>query len=96
MSDIEVGAPTEQVSKNITTAGEPGSTEVKEDAAVEEPLVQPVADRPEQSEPVAVALAVANSPEPDIVRRLRWRQQRRFRLQWRKIPQWRSSIRIVM
>ena len=44
VSDIEVGAPTEQVSKNITTAGEPGSTEVKEDAAVEEQLVQPVVD----------------------------------------------------
>jgi general secretion pathway protein B len=65
VSDIEVGAPTEQVSKNITTAGESNSTEVKEDAAVEEPLVQPVADS-QTSEPVAVA-PVANNPEPDIV-----------------------------
>ena len=65
VSDIEVGAPTEQVSTNITTAGEPNSTEVKEDAAVEEPLVQPVADS-QTSEPVAVA-PVANNPEPDIV-----------------------------
>ena len=63
VSDIEVGAPTEQVSKNITTAGEPGSTEVKEAAAVEEQLVQPVVDS-QTLEPVVVALAV-NSPEPD-------------------------------
>ena len=65
VSDIEVGAPTEQVSKNIITASESNSTEVKEDAAVEEPLVQPVADS-QTSEPVAVA-PVANNPEPDIV-----------------------------
>ena len=67
VSDIEVGAPTEQVSTNITTAGEPGSTEVKEDAAVEEQLVQPVVDSQVQDalEPVAVALAV-DSLEPDI------------------------------
>ena len=69
VSDIEVGAPTEQVSKNITTAGESNSTEVKEDAAVEEQLVQPAVDSqapeaPEALEPVAAALAV-NSPEPD-------------------------------
>ena len=66
VSDIEVGAPTEQVSKNITTAGESNSTEVKEDAAVEEQLVQPVVDSQalEALEPVVVALAV-NSPEPD-------------------------------
>ena len=63
VSDIEVGAPTEQVSKNITTAGEPSFTEVKEDAAVEEQLVQPVVDS-QTLEPVVVALAV-NSPEPD-------------------------------
>ena len=63
VSDIEVGAPTEQVSKNIITAGEPGSTEVKEAAAVEEQLVQPVVDS-QTLEPVVVALAV-NSPEPD-------------------------------
>jgi type II secretory pathway component PulC len=63
VSAIEVGAPTEQVSKNITTAGEPGSTEVKEAAAVEEQLVQPVVDS-QTLEPVVVALAV-NSPEPD-------------------------------
>ena len=65
VSDIEVGAPTEQVSKNITTAGEPGFTEVKEDAAVEEQLVQPVVDS-QALEPVAVA-PVANNPESDIV-----------------------------
>ena len=65
VSDIEVGVPTEQVSKNIITASESNSTEVKEDAAVEEPLVQPVADS-QTSEPVAVA-PVANNPEPDIV-----------------------------
>ena len=65
VSDIEVGSPTEQVSKNIITASESNSTEVKEDAAVEEPLVQPVADS-QTSEPVAVA-PVANNPEPDIV-----------------------------
>jgi general secretion pathway protein B len=66
VSAIEVGAPTEQVSKNITTAGESNSTEVKEDAAVEEQLVQPVVDSQalEALEPVVVALAV-NSPEPD-------------------------------
>ncbi len=66
VSDIEVGAPAEQVSKNITTAGESNSTEVKEDAAVEEQLVQPVVDSQalEALEPVVVALAV-NSPEPD-------------------------------
>ena len=69
VSDIEVGAPAEQVSKNITTAGESNSTEVKEDAAVEEQLVQPAVDSqapeaPEALEPVAAALAV-NSPEPD-------------------------------
>ena len=66
VSDIEVGAPTEQVSKNITTAGESNSAEVKEDAAVEEQLVQPVVDSQalEALEPVVVALAV-NSPEPD-------------------------------
>ncbi len=63
VSAIEVGAPTEQVSKNITTAGESNSTEVKEDAAVEEQLVQPVVDSQAQ-EPVAAALAV-NSLEPD-------------------------------
>ena len=63
VSDIEVGAPTEQVSKNITTAGESNSTEVKEGAAVEEQLVQPVVDSQAQ-EPVAAALAV-NSLEPD-------------------------------
>ena len=66
VSDIEVGAPTEQVSKNITTAGESNSAEVTEDAAVEEQLVQPVVDSQalEALEPVVVALAV-NSPEPD-------------------------------
>ena len=66
VSDIEVGAPAEQVSKNITTAGESNSAEVKEDAAVEEQLVQPVVDSQalEALEPVVVALAV-NSPEPD-------------------------------
>ena len=66
VSDIEVGAPTEQVSKNIITASESNSTEVKEDAAVEEQLVQPVVDSQalEALEPVVVALAV-NSPEPD-------------------------------
>jgi general secretion pathway protein B len=67
VSAIEVGAPAEQVSKNITTAGESNSTEVKEDAAVEEQLVQPVVDSQalEPVEPVAVALAV-DSLEPDI------------------------------
>jgi general secretion pathway protein B len=70
VSDIEVGAPAEQVSKNITTAGESNSAEVKEDAAVEEQLVQPVVDSQVQDalepvEPVAVALAV-DSLEPDI------------------------------
>ena len=70
VSDIEVGAPTEQVSKNIITASESNSTEVKEDAAVEEQLVQPVVDSQVQDalepvEPVAVALAV-DSLEPDI------------------------------
>ena len=65
VSDIEVGAPAEQVSKNITTAGDSHSTEIKEEAAVEEPSVQPVADS-QTSEPVAVA-PVANNPEPDIV-----------------------------
>ena len=63
VSDIEVGAPAEQVSKNITTAGESNSAEVKEGAAVEEQLVQPVVDS-QTLEPVVVALAV-NSPEPD-------------------------------
>ena len=65
VSDIEVGAPAEQVSKNITTAGDSHSTEIKEEAAVEEPSVQPVADS-QTSEPVAVA-PVANNPESDIV-----------------------------
>ena len=65
VSDIEVGAPAEQVSKNITTAGDSHSSEIKEEAAVEEPSVQPVADS-QTSEPVAVA-PVANNPEPDIV-----------------------------
>ena len=63
VSDIEVGAPTEQVSTNITTAGESNSAEVKEDAADEQQLVQPVVDS-QTLEPVVVALAV-NSPEPD-------------------------------
>ena len=69
VSDIEVSAPAEQVSKNITTAGESNSAEVKEDAADEEQLVQPavesqVQDALEPVEPVAVALAV-DSLEPD-------------------------------
>jgi general secretion pathway protein B len=63
VSDIEVGAPAEQVSTNITTAGESNSAEVKEDAAVDEQLVQPVVDS-QALEPVVAALAV-NSLEPD-------------------------------
>jgi hypothetical protein len=64
VSDPEVGAPAEQVSQNIATVDESNSPEVKEDAAGEEPLVQPVADS-QASEPVAVA-PIANNPEPDI------------------------------
>ena len=64
VSDTEVGAPAAQVSQNITTAGESNSSEVNEEAAVEEPLGQSAADS-QASALVAVA-SVANNPEPDI------------------------------
>ena len=64
VSDTEVGAPAAQVPQNITTAGESNSSEVNEEAAVEEPLGQSAADS-QASALVAVA-SVANNPEPDI------------------------------